>query len=84
LDLNDIILPRIGYLVYLITHIYLGHHLMMIVRRYVATFYPRCILFCDAIDEKVKVTKYIQRVGYQHVLLSNNMQYQQDSRFSVI
>jgi len=48
----------------------------MIVRRYVATFLPlrlKWTFFGDVIVEKVKVTKYTQHVGNQHVLISYSM-----------
>jgi len=57
----------------------------MIVRCYDATFLPIMHLFCDVIVEKLKVQKYIQHVGYQHVRLSYSIKYEErQSLFSVI
>jgi len=38
------------------------------------------IFFGDVIVEKLKVTKNVQHVGYQHVLISYTMQYEQRHR----
>jgi len=58
----------------------------MLVSRYGVTFSPM-ILGCQPIlcemGDKVTVTKYIQYIGHQHVLISNNTQYKQNIAFSV-
>jgi len=77
LEIDDIILLSIWYLVDLITHFYLGYHLQMIVRRCVATFVPimHFVLWRHCWKGEGKII--YPTLGYQHVRLSYGMKYEQ-------